>query len=65
MQVWGDVERRKPRAWLALDDDHRNWPAWALDSYVRTDDVLGISHPEVTPLIRQKLDQFFGHGALP
>jgi hypothetical protein len=65
MQVWGDVDRRMPRAWLALDDDHRNWPAWALDNYIRTDDVLGISHPEVTPLIRQKLDQLFGQGELP
>jgi hypothetical protein len=64
MQVWGDVDRRKPRAWLALDDDYLSWPVWALDNYVRTDDVLGISHPEVTPLISQKLDRFFGQGAL-
>ena len=33
MQVWSDVLRRKPRAWLALDDDSLNWPAWCRENY--------------------------------
>ena len=31
MQVWSDVLRRKPRDWLALDDDYLHWPAWCRD----------------------------------
>jgi hypothetical protein len=64
MQVWGDVERRKPRAWLALDDDYLYWPVWALNNYVRTDGVMGISHPQVLSLLGQKLACFFAKGAL-
>ena len=36
MQVWSDVQRRRPRDWLALDDDWQDWPASCLDKYVRT-----------------------------
>ena len=25
-QVWADVSRRQPKAWIALDDDHFDWP---------------------------------------
>ena len=64
-QVWGDVKRRKPRAWLALDDDYVNWPESALENYVRTDDVQGISHPDVEPSIRKKLAEFFSDGVRP
>ena len=55
MQVWGDVEKRHPKAWLALDDDYLHWPKWCLDNYVRTDEVLGISAPAVQSLIVEKL----------
>ncbi|MGF6727566.1 hypothetical protein P3T43_006958 [Paraburkholderia sp. GAS41] len=47
MQVWADVLRRKPAAWLALDDDYLHWPTWCREQLVRTDDVLGISAPRV------------------
>ena len=65
MQVWGDVQRRHPLAWLALDDDCLGWPLWALENYVRTDDSLGIAHPKVETLIRQKLQTFFYSGVKP
>lgn len=55
MQVWGDVVRRHPRAWLALDDDCLHWPKWCLDNYIRTDKALGINTPEVTAEIVAKL----------
>jgi hypothetical protein len=55
MQVWGDVVRRKPRDWLALDDDYLHWPKWCLDKYVRTHEWAGISEPSVRAEIEEKL----------
>ena len=55
MQVWGDVVRRKPRDWLALDDDWLQWPKWCLDKYVRTHEHEGISDPAVLAELKMKL----------
>lgn len=55
MQVWNDVLRRKPKDWIALDDDFLDWPAWCLDKYVRTHEMEGISEPSVEAELRQKL----------
>ncbi|MBF3971709.1 HAD domain-containing protein [Burkholderia pseudomallei] len=64
MQVWSDVLRRKPEAWLALDDDYLHWPAWCREQLVRTDEVLGISAPNVLEELKTKLAKTFGrHGA--
>lgn len=57
MQVWGDVARRKPKGWLALDDDYSQWPTRCLEQYVRTDAYDGISAPAVTLEIIQKLEK--------
>lgn len=57
MQVCSDVARRKPRGWLALDDDYYCWPISCLEQYVRTDAYDGISAPTVTLEIRQKLEK--------
>ncbi|NVO04738.1 MAG: hypothetical protein HXX19_01675, partial [Rhodoferax sp.] len=57
MQIWSDVLRRKPAAWLAIDDDYLHWPKWALENYVQTDEVLGISHPAVKALLERKLQE--------
>lgn len=51
MQVSSDVIRRKPRDWLALDDDYVDWPEWCLDKYIRTDEHAGISEPSVRAAI--------------
>lgn len=56
MQVWADVRRRKPQAWLALDDEHEGWPTWCRDHLVRTDPVLGISEPSVLEELKTKLE---------
>ena len=56
MQVWSDVLRRKPAAWLALDDDYLHWPAWCRDQLVRTDEVLGISEPVVLAELKARLE---------
>jgi hypothetical protein len=55
MQIWGDVQRRRPKAWIAIDDDYLGWPRWAMDNYVQTDEVDGISHPKVLALLKEKL----------
>jgi hypothetical protein len=55
VQVWGDVCRRQPEAWLALDDDDAGWPDVCRDHLVRTDPVLGISAPSVLAELRARL----------
>ncbi|BBA43242.1 hypothetical protein BCCH1_57410 [Burkholderia contaminans] len=55
MQIWADVLRRKPAAWLALDDDWLHWPTWCRDNLVRTDPVLGISEPRALEELKTKL----------
>lgn len=55
MQVWGDVVRRKPRDWIALDDDYLHWPKWCLDNYIQTHEHEGISDPAVLTKIEEKL----------
>ncbi|WP_434660787.1 HAD domain-containing protein [Paraburkholderia sp. A3BS-1L] len=59
MQIWSDVLRRKPEAWLALDDDWLHWPAWCREQLVRTDEVLGISAPSVLAELKTKLATMF------
>jgi hypothetical protein len=56
VQVWGDVCRRRPEAWLALDDDDAGWPAVCLTHLVRTDPVLGISAPAVLTELQARLE---------
>lgn len=41
-QVWADVQRRLPSAWLSLDDDDELWPEPALCHWFRTDKNGGI-----------------------
>jgi hypothetical protein len=57
MQVWSDVLRRKPRDWLALDDDWLDWPKWCLEKYVRTHEHEGLSDPAVQAEFREKLQE--------
>ncbi|MGJ7509937.1 HAD domain-containing protein [Variovorax sp. GT1P44] len=55
LQIWADVLRRRPRDWLALDDDDLHWPAWCREKLVRTHDELGISEPAVLAELMTKL----------
>ena len=55
MQVWEDVLKRRPRAWLALDDDWLDWPEWCLENYVKTHLNEGISDPAVQEEFARKL----------
>lgn len=54
-QVYEDVLRRCPRAWLALDDNAEGWPEEHLGKFVQTDPHLGISAPVVLAELRNKL----------
>lgn len=56
-QVWSDALRRKPRDWLALDDQDENWPHQCRDKLVRTHDQLGLSHPPVIVEIKRRLKE--------
>ena len=47
VQVVADVERRKPRHWLALDDDAEDWPAHALANLIQCDGRTGLSDERV------------------
>lgn len=55
-QVTEDVLLRKPSQWLALDDDGRGWPAWALSHYVQTHPYEGISPKRIQAEIRRRLN---------
>jgi hypothetical protein len=63
MQVWGDVCRRRPEAWLALDDDDAGWPAVCRAHLVHTDPVLGISAPAVLAELQARLAAMRAPGA--
>jgi hypothetical protein len=55
IQIWADVRRRLPEAWLATDDDDLDWPAWYREHLVRTHEVLTISSPVVLADLKKKL----------
>lgn len=59
-QVCADVVRRRPHAWLALDDNDEGWPTWSRDHLVITNPVLGISDSLVTARLQEKLAGFVG-----
>lgn len=55
LQIWADVQRRKPRMWLALDDDLDGWPEWARDNLVACDGTKGLSDAAVRMELGAKL----------
>ena len=55
VQVWGDVCRRQPAAWFALDDDDIGWPAVCRANLVHTAPVLGIGDPQVLAQLQARL----------
>ncbi|MFC5473516.1 HAD domain-containing protein [Paraherbaspirillum soli] len=55
MQVWNDVERRKPSSWFAIDDDAFGWPERCRDRLIETKGHLGLSDPLVQDHVRQML----------
>jgi len=60
LQVYGDVCRRVPERWLAIDDDDLGWPDWTKDLFIHTDSHLGISASHVLSELEDKLAAVFG-----
>jgi hypothetical protein len=59
MQIWGDVERRKPAHWFALDDDAFGWPAWCMEHLIQTAGQSGLSDPAVQERVRHRLAEMY------
>jgi len=55
MQILADARRRKPRHWIAIDDDVEDWPSQALDNLVACEGTTGLSSSEVRRELRRKL----------
>ena len=58
MQVVADVGRRRPKTWLALDDDPDGWPLLVGDNVVLADRRHGISAPHVLGRLRLRLNRY-------
>ena len=54
-QILRDVQRRKPRGWVAVDDDDRGWPAEHAHHLVSSNPQLGIGDPRVLAELMGKL----------
>ena len=57
LQVIRDLQRRRPTAWFALDDDPEGWPVWAQPYLVQTDGAIGISAPSALAQIQAQLNR--------
>lgn len=60
MQIWGDVERRNPSHWFALDDDAFGWPVWCKENLIQTSSQAGLSDQAVQERVRQRLVEIYG-----
>ncbi len=56
-QVHEDVLRRRPREWLALDDDAEGWPTEHAARYIQTHMHEGLSDPDVLIEFKVKLQE--------
>jgi hypothetical protein len=57
VQVFNDVCRRKPMAWLALDDDDEGWPELVRGNLIKCDGATGLSAQSVRDELHLKLGQ--------
>ena len=55
VQVQEDAQRRKPKQWIALDDDLEDWPDSCRQNLVACEGTTGLSNPEVQHELREKL----------
>lgn len=61
-QILDDVTRRKPKQWLALDDDIEDWPTTIVDHLVPCGGRTGLSDPQTRQSLRHMLQKC--HAAL-
>jgi len=57
VQVMDDVLRRKPRQWIALDDDLEGWPDTTRHHVVECHGATGLSNPEVQRELKERLQR--------
>ena len=62
VQVQEDAQRRRPRQWLALDDDVQDWPDASRQNLIACEGRTGLSDPEVQRELVEKLQRC--HAAL-
>lgn len=55
LQVFGDVVRRRPSAWFAIDNDGQGWPQVCSNQLIKTDDSRGLSEPMVQDALLKML----------
>lgn len=58
-QVIGDVERRRPDNWFALDDTDEGWPPAFRERVVITHERSGIAPPNVVARIQANLSRMY------
>jgi hypothetical protein len=63
--VMADVLRRRPLAWLAIDDDVAAWEPTYADHLVTTQSPTGLSDPAVQQRLAERLVALHEPGALP
>ena len=59
-QIQRDVLRRKPDAWLALDDDTQGWPLDQQHNLVICESDFGLSSIGTRDLLQAKMKRIFG-----
>ena len=59
VQVQEDTLRRKPRQWIALDDDLEGWPDSCRQNLVACDGTTGLSNPGVQQELKERLRSCF------
>jgi len=64
-QILGDVARRRPAHWVALDDDDVDWPEKHLSKLVKTDPMLGLARPGAVDELRSHLESWFAVAVAP
>jgi len=55
VQILGDVIRRRPTSWLAIDDEYEGWPEAHIERLICTDGARGLSERAVQDELKQKL----------
>lgn len=61
VQIWNDVLRRNPTAWIAIDNDPKGWPPHCRDRLILTQDRLGLSEEKVQTQIASALSSMNSH----
>lgn len=57
VQIQQDAQRRRPRHWIALDDDLEDWPAAYRHHLIACDGTRGLSDPDVQRELKEQLQR--------